>query len=357
MNLSKFSFDWKGNKSVVRWIIVGSVIIFIAAIFISSFIKYKTASTVTTYKPAYNEDEGFKRLYQDLTKDKPGVAQQKQALAEATTTNGQSAPVSPASVDEWVERGGWKSAPQHCDSLRVEFAMLSFAFGKLVEENEALKQQIASGQKKVAPVITSAASTGTRSGSPGTTSGGSNSSGGFDFSQYFNQRGSSGELTGNGKAGGGDRYSETAFIWATLSLPQKQQVRTESFISLNVDKAFTIAGVAVPLGSKVFGTAQVSQGVGRVYVNINRVETPTQTIAVEGEIYSLDRSRGINVFVHGESALAEGLKREASDWVGLLDPSRSGVSRNVLQDTDVGREYYANLDAGTMVLAKLRPRQ
>jgi hypothetical protein len=85
------------------------------------------------------------------------------------------------------------------------------------------------------------------------------------------------------------------------------------------------------------------------------VDTPTQTITVDGEVYSLDRSRGINVFVHSESALAEGLKREASDWVGLLDPTRSGLSRNVLQDTDVGREFYANLDAGTMVLAKIRP--
>jgi hypothetical protein len=128
-------------------------------------------------------------------------------------------------------------------------------------------------------------------------------------------------------------------------------------VTFDVDKPFSIGGVSVPLGSKVSGTALVSQGVGRVYVNLNRIETPSQTITIEGEVYSLDRSRGINVFVHSESAVAEGVKRELTDWVGLIDPSRSGVSRNVLQDTDVGREYYANIDAGTMVLAKIKPRQ
>jgi hypothetical protein len=152
-------------------------------------------------------------------------------------------------------------------------------------------------------------------------------------------------------------FTDAPFTWATLSLPQKQQIRTESLMTFDVDKPFTVDGISVPRGSKVMGIAQVSQGVGRVYVALNRVETPTQTINIEGEVYSLDQSRGINVFVQSESAVAEGLKREASDWIGLLDPSRSGVSRSVIQDTDVGREYYATVDAGTMLRAKIRSRR
>jgi len=352
MNLSKLRIDWKRSKNLIRWIIAGSIFLFLVAVFVSSYINYKTASS-PTLQPAYNEDEGFKRLYQDLTKDKPKVNQQKQALAEATNANQKAQTFSPATVDDWVENGGWKNTPEYCDSLRVQYAMLAFAFGKLVEENETLKKQGSAPSKKASPATTTASSAGTRRNS-----GNATPSSGFDFTQYFARAGgSSGELTSNSGRGGVSSYSDAAFVWATLSLSQKQQVRSESFITFEVEKPFTVGGIAVPLGSTVTGTAQVSQGVGRIYVNLNRVETPTQNLTIEGEVYSLDRSRGINVFVHSESALAEGLKREASDWVGLLDPSRSGVSRNVIQDTDVGREYYATVDAGTMVLAKIRPRQ
>jgi hypothetical protein len=353
MNLSKFfSFDWKNSKNVMRWVIAGAVVLFLAAIFISSYIDYKTGST-TSYQPAYNDDEGFKRLYQDLTKDKPKVTQQKQALAEASAPNGKVDPPF-TNVDDWVAQGGWKNTPQFCDSLRVQYAMLAFAFGKLVEENEELKKQVA---QKTSTVAVSTSTPQTRQASNPVATRTVASSGSFDFSQYFNGGGSNTELTGNGTAGTASNYSEAAFTWATLSLSRKLQVRSESLVTFDVDKPFSIGGVSVPLGSKVSGTALVSQGVGRVYVNLNRIETPSQTITIEGEVYSLDRSRGINVFVHSESAVAEGVKRELTDWVGLIDPSRSGVSRNVLQDTDVGREYYANIDAGTMVLAKIKPRQ
>lgn len=358
MNLSKFGIDWNRNKNLIRWIMAGSVVVFLVAVFVSSFINYKTGSNTTTQQPAYNDEEAFKRLYQDLTKDKPKVTQQKQALAEAAGVNGKTQPINPANIDDWVKNGGWKNTPMYCDSLRVQYAMLAFAFGKLVEENETLQQQLTNSDPKKSGAVARAASTSApaRSSSPPARTATPNS--GFDFTQYFSSRGgNSTELTSNTSGSGLSSFSDASFVWATLSLPQKQQIRSESFITLDVDKLFTVGGIAVPRGSKVMGTAQVSQGVGRVYVVLNRVETPTQTITIEGEVYSLDRSRGINVFVHSESTVAEGLKREASDWIGLLDPSRSGVSRNVIQDTDVGREYYATVDAGTMVLAKIRPRQ
>ncbi len=348
MNLSKFNIDLGRSKNLVRWVVAGAIVVFLVAVFVSSYIKYKTASTTSTYQPAYSEDEGFQKLYQDLTRDKPQATQQKKALAEATTpASGRAEKVSPATVDEWVKRGGWKNTPEYCDSLRVQYAMLAFAFGKLVEENQALKS--GAPVKKASSAAKTTSSAPARSSSPAPSSG-------FDFTQYFNRSAGSAELTtDNGGAGGVSAFSEAAFVWATLTLPQKQQVRTESLITFDVDQTFTVGGVAVPPGSKVSGIAQVSQGVGRVYVRLTRVDTPSQTMTVEGEVYSLDRSRGINVFVHGESALAEGVKRELTDWVGLFDPSRSGVSRSVLQDTDVGREFFATLDAGTMVLAKIRP--
>ena len=355
MNLGKLKIDMTRGKKIVRWAVVGFLVLFIGGAFVTSYLKSKTAAPAIP-QPAVSDDEGFRRLYQDLTKDRPATTQQKQALAEAANPKRETEPPSAESVDDWVARGSWKNTPQDCDSFRVKYAMLAFAFGKLVEENEALKQQIATPSVKTTTVAKSASSAGTRRRSGAASGSATSGSGsGFDFSQYFNRGGGSAELTSNGGAGGVSSYSDASFEWATLSLPQKQQVRNESIITLNVDKPFTLGGVAVPYGSTVTGTAQVSQGVGRVYVYLNRVDTPTQTITVDGEVYSLDRSRGINVFVHSESALAEGLKREASDWVGLLDPSRSGLSRNVLQDTDVGREFYANLDAGTMVLAKIRP--
>jgi hypothetical protein len=353
MNLGKLNMGMTRGKKIVRWVIVGFFLLFIGGAFVTSYFKSKTAAP-TTPQPAVSDDEGFRKLYQDLTKDRPQTTQQKQALAEAVSPKRQTEPPNEESVDDWVARGGWKNTPVYCDSLRVQYAMLAFAFGKLVEENEALKQQVATSSAKTTVAKTASPAGPRRSGSTsGSVASGSGS--GFDFTQYFNRGGGSTELTSNGSAVGTSSYSDASFVWATLSLPQKQQVRNESVVTLNVDKPFTLGGVAVPYGSTVTGTAQVSQGVGRVYVYLNRVDTPTQTITVDGEVYSLDRSRGINVFVHSESALAEGLKREASDWVGLLDPTRSGLSRNVLQDTDVGREFYANLDAGTMVLAKIRP--
>jgi len=353
MNLGKLKIDMTRGKKIVRWAVVGFLVLFIGGAFVTSYFKSKTVQP-PSYQPSADIDEGFKKNYEELTKDRPKATQQKQALAEAASPKRETEPPNAESVDDWVARGGWKNTPQDCDSFRVKYAMLAFAFGKLVEENEALKQQIATPSVKTATVAKSASSAGTRRSGAASGSATSGSGSGFDFTQYFNRGGGSAELTSNSNVSGTTGFSDASFTWVSLSLPRKQQVYSETAVTFNVTEPFVIGGTTVPRDAKISGVAQVSQGIGRVYIYLHLIEMFSQNMAVEGEVYSLDNSRGINAVVHSESALAEGFKREGSELVSLFDPSRTKISRNFIQETDVGREYYVNLEAGLMVRAKIK---
>ena len=345
MNLSRFNFDIKK-----KWLILGAigfVLVFLLITFLISYYNYKTGGPLTEEPVSTYDEESFKRLHEELIKDKPETKESKELLEEIVEENNRKGQVvsTTANRDEIYSK-------EHFDTLAVNCSVLLEKYKELVVAYHELKSQCEGQTPKSAKAKPGSQTPQTAakrsSGTPQ-----SPSAGGFDYTRYI-RSGSNNELLND--SDGSTGFNNTQLTWITLTLSQQQRIYDQSIVVFDVAEVFDLDGLTVPHLSKVEGTAQVSRGRGRIYINFTKIYTHDQTLNIEGEVYSLDRSRGINIFLQGESSLAEGFKREATDLVGLIDPSRTGVGRNVLQDTDVGREVYGSLEAGTMVLAKIRKR-
>lgn len=332
-----------------KWLILGAVgfvILFLVFSFIVSYYEYKTRGPVSEEHVSTYDEDSFKRLHQQLTKDKPQAKEQQKLLAEIVNGSNQPKNITPTTARNGEEKIYSKGS---FDTLAVNCSILLEKYKELAIKYHELEKQV----KQVKPVknkVRTPAQKQTGS-SARYTSRGNPSPGGFDYTRYI--RGSSSNQLVND---GGNSFANKQFTWVTLSLRQSQKVFDQSMVVFDVAEAFELEGISIPGSAKVEGVAQVSRGRGRIFINFNKIYTLEQTINIEGEAFSLDRSRGINVFVHGENSLAESFKREATDLVGLIDPSRSSVGRSLIRDTDVGQEVFATLEAGTMVLAKIRTR-
>ncbi len=336
------TMDFELSKGRIVLIVAGVVFLFLALTFVASYYEYNKNGPDTETPVSFYDDTSFERLHQELTKDKPkNQKSQKDVLADIAGKDEER-----RQNTRTVSNTDGSYRQGTLDTLAVNCAILLEQYKALVIKNHELEKQLA-GKKKAKPT-TRKKWTSSRSARKTQTK---KSTAGFDYTRYIRNN-SQNELLN--QSSGGSRND--ALKWVTLSLSQQQKVFDQSVVSLDVTEAFDLDGISVPTSSTVEGVAQVSRGRGRVLISFNRIYTNEQTINIEGDAYSVDRSRGLQVFLQGESTLAEGLKREATDLVGLLDPSRTNVARSLIQDPDLGREVFATLDAGTMVLANIRRR-
>ncbi len=347
-------YNFKLNK---KWVILGAigfVVLFLVGSFLVSYYEYKTTGPISEEPVSSYDDASFKRLQEELTKDKPQPIDQKEVLDELVKQTNeeqerQDGSVRRVSREELYTKGTFDTLAVNCGVLLEKYKELVIKYHELEKQLDGKRRPIA---KKASPPARSSSSSGFASRSGSSRGGGASANGSFDYTRYVRGSGTN-ELLNEG--GGGTVSGRNAsFTWVTLSFPQRQRIFNQSVLVFDVAEPFVLDGFSVPRTARVEGVAQVSRGRGRIFVNFNRIYTQDQTIEVEGEAFALDRSRGLNVFIHGESSLAESFKREATDLVGLIDPSRTGVGRTVLQDTDVGQEVFGILEAGTMVLANLR---
>lgn len=344
MNLSDVN-----AKQIKKWLLLGGAgvfVLFLVISFFSSYYKYKTEGP-RTEEPVLYDEESFSRLHQELLKDKPETKEARELLQDIVkSTNKNSRLVSSSrNVDNLYSKESF-------DTLAVNCGVLLEKYRELVLKYHELKKQVDKGKavKSVPRKKRSKPRLASKSSSRRAANG---NSGNFDYTKYI--RGSTkNELSNEGSNTG--LNSNAQFEWATLTLTQTQRIYDRSVVTFDVAENFEFDGVSIPHLSKVEGVAQVSRGRARVYISFKKLYKFDQVFDIEGEIFSLDRSRGINVFLQGESSVAEGIKREATDLIGLIDPTRTTVSRRVLQDTDVGREVFGTVEAGTMVLAKIRKR-
>ena len=335
------AMDFKMTKGRVILITAGVLFLFLVLTFAVSYYEYSQNGPKSDEPASLYHDDSFNRLYDEFTKDKPSTQGQKELLADIVEQDNKRTPSTKASYNN-----GNVYTKGTLDTLAVNCAILLEQYKELVIKNHELEKQLKDQKASAkAPASRPRSGSASRVAQSGTNAG-------FDYTRYIRSS-SSNELlnqAGNGSA------RNTPMTWISLTLRQEQRVFDQSVVAFEVVEGFDLDGQFIPEASSIEGVAQVSRGRGRVLVNFNRIDTYGQTILVEGEAYSLDRSRGIQVYLQGESAVAEGLKREATDIVGLLDPSRTGVARSLVQDPDLGREVYATLDAGTMILASIRKR-
>ncbi len=328
----------KENKRWIIWGAIGFTLLFFILSFLASYYEYKTKGPLSEEHASLYDAASFKRLREQLTKDKPEGAAQKELLARIVSDTEDVKRASSRGArtgDDVYSQGTFDTLAVNCGILVEKYKELVIKYHELEKRVGATKPKRKSTRSKTTPRLAKKSS----------------GSKGFDYTRYVRSS-SSNELLNDGSR----TPTAVQFTWATLSLTQRQKIFDQSIVSLDVAEAFALDGLVVPHGARVEGVAQVSRGRGRIYVNFTKLYTFEQTLAIEGEAFSLDRSRGLNVFIQGESGMAQGLKREATDLVGLIDPSRSGIGRSVIQDTDVGREVFGVLDAGTMILANIRKR-
>jgi hypothetical protein len=332
-----FKFDKK-------WLLLGGigfVVLFFLISFIAAYYEYKTKGPLSEEPYSSYDEDAFNRLHEELIKDKPKNEQQKELIKEIVDESNKQAQFinKRKDQDDLYSKGAFDTLAVNCSVLLERYKELAIAYHELKKQVPEKKKVRTAKRTRTTPRRSSASTAR------------STTAGGFDYTKYI--RGSTNSELHNTGAGS---LVNTKYTWATLSLRQRQKVFNQSIVEFVVAEAFSLDGISIPHLARVEGVAQVARGRGRIFVNFNKIYTHDQTINVEGEAFSLDRSRGINVFIHGENSLAEGLKREASDLVSLIDPSRSQIGRSVIQDTDVGQEVFGTLDTGTMVLANLRRR-
>ncbi len=322
---------------------VGLVILFLVITFIASYYEYKTKGPVSEEPVSSYDEDSFKRLHEELVKDKPQDKDQKELLAEIANNEEQpkSRSFRTASEEEMVY------SKEKFDTLAVNCSVLLEKYKELVIKYHELEKQVENKKQKSAKRY---ASSPTRT-TPRKSNRARSSNGGFDYTRYVRRSGEN-ELLNDGADN--SQPTTTQFTWATLSLSRRQKVFNQSAVIFEVAEPFMLDGMNITRAARIEGVAQVSSGRGRIFINFNKIYAEDQVIPIDGEAFSLDRSRGINVFIHGENSLAESFKREATDLVGIIDPSRSQVGRSIMQGTDVGREFYGVLEAGTMILANIR---
>lgn len=336
-------------KKIKKWILLGgagALVLFLVISFFSSYYKYKTEGP-RTEEPVLYDEESFSRLYEDILKDKPETKEARELLQEIVQSTNKNSRLVSASrgVDDLYTKGSF-------DTLAVNCGVLLDKYRDLVLQYHELKKQVKKGKpvksapwkKKSKPRLAS------KSASSRSVNG---SASNFDYTKYI--RGSTkNELSNEGSNSA--LNSNAQFEWATLTLTQTQRIYDQSIVTFDVAENFELAGVSIPHLSKVEGVARVSRGRARIFVNFKKLYKYDEVFDIEGEIYSLDKSRGVTIFLQGASSLALGIKREATDLIGLIDPTRTTVSRTVLQDTNVGRDVFGTLEAGTMVLGKIKKR-
>lgn len=329
------------NKKGVLLGVVGIIVLFFVFSFLSAYYEYQTEGAsseepVTTY-----DDESFERLHQKLTKDKPQAKEQQKVLAEIVKDSNQPYNFVPASANKSAiySKGNF-------DTLAVNCGILVEKYKELVIKYHELEKKVQSQGKK-------ASTKKSTKSFPRVAS--NRTPGGFDYTRYIRAKTSNELLNESGK-GGVTSLTNAQFTWATLSLRQHQKVFNQSVVTFDVAEAFELEGKMIPHLAKIEGVAQVIRGRGRIFIKFNKIYTQAETIKIEGDAFSLDKSRGINVFISRESSLAEAAKREISDLSSIIDPSRSQIGRSIIQDTDVGQEVFASLEAGTMILANIRKR-
>ncbi|MFQ5650330.1 MAG: hypothetical protein ACE5IY_10350 [bacterium] len=332
----------KLNKKWIILGVIGFVLIFLTVSFLASYYEYKKSGPISEEPVSTYDEDSFARLHEEFIKDKPHGKDQKEILAEIVKESKKADPrVRRISTESLYSKGTFDTLAVNCGILLEKYKELVIKCNELEKQLGKKKGKTASGKKK------GKSSASRFAAKPPATSRG------FDYTRYI-RTGTSSELRNEG--GGGSFGKSAQFTWATLSLRQKQRVFNQSVVAFDVAEAFELQGSSIPRSAVVEGVAQVSRGRGRIFITFRNIYTEDQTFDIEGEVFALDRSRGLNVFIHGESSVAESFKREATDLIGLLDPSRTGIGRNVIQDTDVGQEVYGVLDAGTMVLANIRKR-
>jgi hypothetical protein len=336
MNLSQIDF-----AQAKKWLMIGGigfVVLFLSFSFLSSYYQYKTSGPISEEAASIYDETSFQRLQAELTKDKPEREEQPAHLTDIVQQ-----------TNERVETRRWQSGGREVyseanfDTLAVNCTILLEKYKELAIQYHELKQQVES-TGNVSPKREY------KYGSPAV-----NRSSGkdFDYTKYVRSS-TTNELLN--ERGGTTTRTDAEFSWVTLTLPQDVKVFDQSVVTFDIAEPFVLDGEAIPRFAKVEGTTQVSRGRGRVFIDFQRILAGNQLIPVEGEAFSLDKARGINVYIHGESTLAQNLVREAGDLASLVDPSRSGVARSLINDADLGREVYANIEAGSMLLARITRR-
>lgn len=331
--------DWSqlDHARVKKWLIIaiaGFVLLFLILTFAASYYQYQTSGPISEEAASSYNEGSFRRLRAELTKDRPQKKEQTKILSQIVQqTNKQ------VESSTWPDGTGRKVSQGTFDTLAVNCGVLLERYKELAIKYHELQKQLKSGSTK--PVAKSMARKKAASSSAFNQ--------GFDYTKYV-RSGASNELLNESERGAA---ATAEFSWATLFLPSGQKVFDQSIIVFEISEAFDLNGETIPQTAKIEGVAQVSRGRGRVFVTFQKIYLADQTIPIQGEAFALDKSRGLNVYIHGESTLAQSVRREAGDLVSLVDPSRSQVARSLINDTDVGLEVFATIEAGSMLLARI----
>src|SRR3989338_1895240 len=134
----KNTFFYNKKTGKIRFLLVISLVIlfFLSVTLLSSYRHYKTAGPRTEQVTSAYDEESFKRLHDELIKDKPETKESKELLEEIVEENNRKGQVvsTTANRDEIYSK-------EHFDTLAVNCSVLLEKYKELVVAYHELKSQ------------------------------------------------------------------------------------------------------------------------------------------------------------------------------------------------------------------------